>query len=64
MESGDVAGETITSWKERIPELLRGIQPRMYGTKTKLGVFSVLCQSKVLGGRVQNAKGGKSLNRG
>ena len=25
-ESGDVAGETIASWRERIPELLRIIQ--------------------------------------
>ena len=23
-ESGDVCGDTITSWKERLPEILRG----------------------------------------
>ena len=56
-------GKTIASWRERIPELLRGHSAKMFGILMKLDVFGVLSQSKVLEGKVPYAREGKGLNK-
>ena len=38
-ESGDVVGETIDSWKERLPEIVHGYSKKISGISMKL-VFS------------------------
>ena len=60
-ESGDVAGETIAS---RIPELLRGYSAANVWNLDETGCFWRALPEQVLGGRVQNGKEGKCVNRG
>ena len=38
-ESGDVCGDTVTSWKERLPEILRGYDKRVVFNLDETGCF-------------------------
>ena len=63
-ESGDVAGETITSWKERIPELLRGYSAENVWNIDETGCFWRALPEHGFGRKGSECKGGKNLNRG
>ena len=59
-ESGDVAGETVASWREReFLSFLGDIRPRMFGILTKPDAFGVHFQSMVLGRKDLCARGGR-----
>lgn len=47
-ESGDVVGETIDSWKERLPEILRISKGRTYIISMKPDAFGGLSRIEVL----------------
>lgn len=38
-ESGDVRGDTVQSWKERLPELLHGFKKKNFGTLMRQDAF-------------------------
>ena len=58
-ESGDVAGETITSWKERIPELLRGYSAENVWNIDETGCFWRALPEHGFGRKGSECKGGK-----
>ena len=55
-ESGDVSGETVTSWKERLPEILRGYEEKnIYET----GCFWRVLPDHGLAQKAKQCKGSK-----
>ena len=46
-ESGDVSGDTVTSWKERLPEILSATQKQIFGILMKLAAFGRLCLQRI-----------------
>ena len=58
-ELGDVAGETITSWKERIPELLRGYSAENVWNLDETGCFWCALSEHGFGRKGSEYKGGK-----
>ena len=61
-ESGDVSGDTIVSWKERIPDS-GDIQLEIFVICMKQDVFGVHSQNTVLEGRSLSVTEGKRLNK-
>ena len=55
-ESGDVRGYTVTSWKERLPEILRGYDKRDVFNLDETGCFWRALPDHGFG---QKGKGGK-----
>ena len=62
-ESGEVSGETVDSWKERLPELLEGYSSKTYTILTRLDVFGVHCPKLDLELRALSAMVGKRQSR-
>ena len=62
-QSGDVAGETITSWRERIPELLRGYSAENVWNLDETGCFWRALPEHGFGRKGSLCKGGKRLNK-
>lgn len=58
-ESGDVAGETVESWKERLPELLQGYEAKNIWNLDKTGCFWKALPEKGFGQKKKECKGGK-----
>ena len=58
-ESGDVCGETITSWKERVPEILRGYDKRDVFNLDETGCFWRALPNRGFGQKGKQCKGGK-----
>ena len=59
-ESGDVRGDTVTSWKERLPEILRGYdKPDIFN----LDETSCLWRARPDRGFSQKGKQGKKKNK-
>ena len=58
-ESGDVSGDTIESWLERLPELVDGYQKENIWNRDETGVFWKALPDRGFGGRSKNCKGGK-----
>ena len=61
-ESGDVSGETVTSWKERLPEILEGYDKEDVYNLDETGCFWRLFQPVALGRKGKNAKGERKAN--
>ena len=58
-ESGDVSGDTVDSWKERVPEIVEGYQVEDVWNLDESGVFWKALPDKGFGERVKQCKGGK-----
>ena len=58
-ESGDVSGDTISSWKERLPEIIAGYAPRDIWNIDETGCFWRALPEKGFGRKGQECKGGK-----
>ena len=58
-ESGDVRGETIDSWKERLPEILEGYAKEDIWNMDETGVFWQALPDRGFGNKGQQCKGGK-----
>ena len=58
-ESGDVHGETIDSWKERLPEILEGYAKEDIWNMDETGVFWQALPDRGFGGKGRQCKGGK-----
>ena len=58
-ESGDVSGATIISWKERLPEILRGYDEENIFNLDETGCFWVALPSHGFGERGKKCHGGK-----
>ena len=58
-ESGDVSGTTISSWKERLPEIIAGYTPRDVWNIDETGCFWRALPEKGFGKKGQECKGGK-----
>ena len=63
-ESGDVSGTTISSWKERLPEVIAGYTPRDVWNIDKIGCFWRTLPEKGFGKKGQECKGGKKSKHG
>ncbi len=57
-ESGDVRGETVQSWKERLPEILRGYSKDIWNID-KAGVFWRALPETGFGQKGKACRGGK-----
>ena len=62
-ESGVVSGDTIVSWKERIPELLRGYLAKNIWNLDETGCFWHALPEYGFGRKVSQCNGGKRLNK-
>ena len=60
-ESGDVRGETVDLWKERIPELLQGYSKENISNET-VGFWRAL-PDHVFGKKGSQCKGGKKAKQ-
>ena len=60
-ESGDVCGDTVESWKERLPELVQGYSKETFGTWT--GCFFKALPKKGFGIKGRQCKGGKKVSK-
>ena len=58
-QSGDVRGDTVTSWKERLPEILRGYDKRDVFNIDKTGCFWRALPDRGFGQKRKKCKGGK-----
>ena len=58
-ESGDVSGETVASWKERLPEILRGYEERDIYNLDEMGCFWRALPDHGLAQKGKQCKGGK-----
>ena len=58
-ESGDVSGDTVTSWKERLPEILRGYDKRDVFNLDETGCFWRALPDRGFGQKGKQCKGGK-----
>ena len=58
-EAGDVAGETVESWKERLPELLQGYEAKDVWNLDETGCFWKALPEKGFGQKKKECKGGK-----
>lgn len=57
-ESGDVAGETVESWKERLSELLQGYEAKNIWNLDETGCFWKALPEKGFGQKKKECKGG------
>ena len=62
-ESGDVRGETVDSWKERLPEILRGYSLCNIWNMDETGVFWRALPARGFGQKGKQCKGGKSCKQ-
>jgi len=58
-ESGDVLGETVQSWKERLPEILRGYSKEDIWNIDETGVFWIALPETGFGQKGKACRGGK-----
>ena len=58
-ESGDVSGETVKSWKERLPELVQGYSKEDIWNMDETGCFWKALPDKGFGMKGKQCKGGK-----
>ena len=58
-ESGDVCGDTVTSWKERLPEILAGYAREDIYNLDETGCFWRALPSRGFGQQGKQCKGGK-----
>ena len=58
-ESGDVRGDTVESWKERLPELLRGFSREDIWNLDETGCFWKALPDRGFGQKGKRCKGGK-----
>ena len=56
-ESSDVSGDTVSSWKEAIPEIATGYSPSDNGTLMKQAVFGMHYLKKALEEKVRSVAG-------
>ena len=61
-ESGDVCGNTVASWKERLPEILNGYAKEDIYNLDETGCFWRALPVKGLVKKAKNVKVGKKLN--
>ena len=62
-ESGDVSGATVTSWKERLPEILRGYDEENIFNLDETGCFWRALPSHGFGERGKKCHGGKKTKQ-
>ena len=62
-ESGEVSGETVSSWKERLPELLRGYKPEDVSNLDETGCFWRALPESGFGERGKKHSGGKKSKK-
>ena len=58
-ESGDVSGLTVSSWKERLPEIVKGYEPDDIWNMDESGVFWQALPENGFGQKGKQCKGGK-----
>ena len=58
-ESGDIRGDTVESWKERLPELLRGFSREDIWNLDETGCFWKALPDRGFGQKGKQCKGGK-----
>ena len=58
-ESGDVRGDTVQSWKERLPELLHGFKKENIWNLDETGCFWKTLPDRGFGQKEKECKGGK-----
>ena len=58
-ESRDVSGETVKSWKERLPELVQGYSKEDIWNMDETGCFWKALPDKGFGMKGKQCKGGK-----
>ena len=58
-ESGDVQGETVESWKERIPEIVQGHEKEDIWSMDETGIFWCALPEHGFGQKSRSCKGGK-----
>ena len=58
-ESGDVQGETVSSWMERLPEILRGYAKEDIYNLDETGSFWRALPDRGFGKKCKQCKGGK-----
>ncbi len=63
-ESGDVCGETVQSWKERLPEILRGYSKEDIWNIDETGVFWRALPETGFGQKGRHAEVGRRVNKG
>ena len=59
-ESGDVGGETVDAWKERLPEILNGYSKEDIYNSDETGCFWRSLPDKSFGEKGKNVREGKS----
>lgn len=62
-ESGDVRGETVESWKERLPELMQGYSAEDIWNMDETGVFWRALPESGFGQKGRECKGGKKCKQ-
>lgn len=62
-ESGDVRGETVDSWKERLPEIVRGYSKENIWNMDESGVFWQALPESGFGQKGKQCKGGKKSKK-
>ena len=63
-ESSDVQGETVSSWMERLTEILRGYAKEDIYNLDETGSFWQALPDLGFGKRISSVKGGKGAKRG
>lgn len=58
-ESGDVRGETVESWKERLPEIVQGYEKEDVWNMDETGIFWRALPDRGFGQKSRSCKGGK-----
>ena len=58
-ESGDVRGETVQSWKERLPEIVEGYEKEFVWNMDETGIFWCALPDRGFGQMSRSCKGGK-----
>ena len=58
-ESGDVRGETVESWKERLPEIVHGYNKENIWNMDETGLFFKALPDRGFGQKSKHCKGGK-----
>ena len=58
-ESGDVQGETVESWKERLPEIVQGYDKEDVWNMDETGIFWRALPDRGFGQKSKSCKGGK-----
>ena len=62
-ESGDVRGETVSSWKERLPEIVVGYEAKDVWNLDETGCFWRALPEKGFGEKGKECKGGKKAKQ-